>query len=155
MGYYVSTIEAEFFLSKVNFDDAYKAMCALNDRDDLKRGGSYGGGGIDARSDRPAGLNYHPHKWFSWLDPDYPDKLKTTPDILQQIGFDLHYDDNGNIVYLQYDNKMGQEDLFLEAIAPFVKRNSYIIWRGEDGEHWKDIFINNRIVRKAGYLTFD
>lgn len=154
MGYYISTVEVDFFLSKVNFDDAYKAMCALNDRDDLKRGGSFGGGD-DARSNRPAGLNYHPHKWFSWLDANYPDKCKTAPEILQQLGFELSYDADGNIVYLSYDNKAGQEDLFLEAIAPFVKRNSYIIWRGEDGEHWKQIFVDNRTITKAGYLTFD
>ena len=36
MGYYVTIKETNFTISKSKFDDCYKAMCKLNERDDLK-----------------------------------------------------------------------------------------------------------------------
>lgn len=154
MGYYINTEEVEFFMSKRHFEAAYKDMCLLNKYDHLKSGGSFGGEN-DAKSSRPAGLNYHPRKWFSWMDADYPSKLNTAIDILQSLGFDLSFDEYGNIVHMHYDNKAGQQDLFLEVIAPYVKDGSYIIWRGEDGAIWKDIFDNGTMKTSAGRVVFD
>ena len=42
MGYYVQSIDNDFFLDKKYFDDVYNKMCELNDYHDLKRGGSFG-----------------------------------------------------------------------------------------------------------------
>jgi hypothetical protein len=135
MGYYVRTMDnhTEFFMDKKHFDDAYKTMCALNDRDEAKRGGRFGGEGIDSKSPRPAGMDYHPARWFSWLQADYPNHYKTAPELLEGIGFTISYDADGNINGLSYDDKTGQEELFLEAIAPYVREGSRLVWQGEDG----------------------
>lgn len=133
MGYYVRSYESDnnFKVRKENFDAAYKAMVALNDHDDLKRGGSFG----------PEGAR---NKWFSWMDPNYPDSCQDFGAILQALGFIAIYDETG-LVGIDYDNKMGQEDLFLKAIAPYVEDGSHILWRGEEGAVWVQIFKNGTI----------
>jgi hypothetical protein len=45
---------------------------------------------------------------------------------------------DGSLSLVHYDSKVGQEDLFLEAIAPFATPGSYIEWKGEDGFRWRD-----------------
>jgi len=152
MGYYISTEEVDFYMSKRHFPSAYKDMCLLNKYDKLKSGGRFG---PDVKSSRPAGLDYHPEKWFSWMDADYPAKLKTATEILQSLGFDLSFDEYGNIINLHYDDKTGQQDLFLGVIAPYVRDNSYIVWRGEDGHVWKNVFDNGEMKTSVGRVVFD
>lgn len=130
MGYYVRSYESDnnFKVRKENFDAAYKAMVALNDDDDAKHGGSYGPDGVR-------------EKWFSWMDPNYPDSCQDFGAVLEALGFVAIYDETG-LVGLDYDSKIGQENLFLKAIAPYVENGSYIVWRGEDGAVWVQIFRN-------------
>jgi hypothetical protein len=133
MGYYVSITYSDFRIPAKNIDEAYKRLCDLNQYDDIKRGGMYGGE-TDGRNPRPEGMNYHPGKWFSWMYPDYPDHLTTLSDILQELGFELIFVDNGDIIINGYDNKAGQEDLFLDEISDLC--DGAIHWVGEDGNAW-------------------
>jgi len=149
MGYFVNTTDCNLFVSKDNFDAAYKAMCALNDRDDLKHGGSYGGDGVDADSPRPEGMTYHPAKWFSWMPANYPEVCKDFESILKEMGFDCEFDAEGNLVRVIYDNKIGSEGHFFEAIAPFIKDGSWIEWRGEDGAEWRWFFTGGTVVEQS------
>lgn len=145
MGYYVRTLDnaSQFFMGKEHFDAAYKDMCLLNQLDEMKRGGSWSKDGVSARDPRPEGMNYHPARWFSWMNADYPSQLKTAPEILQELGFHLSFDSDGNINGLSYDDKTGQEELFLGAIAPYVQDGSRIVWMGEDGAIWVNDFGGN------------
>lgn len=141
MGYYVRTTRSDFRVKKEKFDAAYKALCELNQRDDLKDGGSYAGPGkVNANSPRPDGMSYHPAKWFSWMDADYPSKCKDLAEVLQQVGFEVYDDAEGNIEALSYDSKTGCEEVFLEALAPFVEKGSFINWTGEEGEQYRHDF---------------
>ena len=142
MGYYVNITNQNIFVPKENFDAAYKAMCALNDRDDLKSGGSWGGDGITSDSPRPEGMTYHPAKWFSWMPANYPAVCKDFLSILKELGFEYDLDDSGNLGLVHYDNKTGAEGHFFEAIAPFVQDGSFIEWRGEDGGEYRWLFTN-------------
>lgn len=160
MGYYVDIEECEFFLAKQDFEKAYKACVALNDRDDLKSGGGGGftlpnGEKMKWGDPRPEGMNYHPMKWFSWMEPDYPETLKTFPEILIQLGFDISYDEAGNIYGLSYNSKIGDEALFLEAIAPFVKSGSYINWIGEDHTMWRNEFNGGKMTTKTARVVWE
>jgi len=157
MGYYVQG-NGHINIRKENEKKAYEAMCALNRRDDLKSGGSWGGGSLSSDDPRPAGSDYHPAKWFSWLDPNYPAKCESVLDVLCELGFEviiseLFRDDQVNHYRLSYDNKTGQQDLFLEAIAPFVE-NGMIDWTGEDHIFWRSIFENGTVKSMTGKVTY-
>jgi len=127
MGYNVSIDSSTFVLEAKYYDEAYKAMCALNLFDAIKRGGSYS-------TDPKTGIQTE-NKWFSWMSPNYPDTLVTANQIFQEIGFEINVSDLGTEIY-GYDDKTGQEDLFLEACCPWAYGN--IEWWGEDGTKWMD-----------------
>jgi hypothetical protein len=127
MGYYVSLESSSAGILERDLDKAYEAMCELNKRDDLKHGGGWSGG-------------HSTGKWFSWMPENYPDELKTAEQILTALGFELSHGEIAGEKYLKidrYDNKTGQEDLFIHACAPWIIPGSEMVWRGEDGERWR------------------
>jgi hypothetical protein len=117
-------------------------MVALDKtHNDQKRGGSYSDG-------------VKKSSWFSWMPENYPETLSTAKEILDELGFEVTLDEQGNIIDLHYNNKMGQEDLFLKAIAPFVKEGSFINWAGEDGTNWQYFFDGKKMIEKQGQVVF-
>ena len=155
MGYFVDTTEQGMMIKKDQFDNCYKAMCKLNDNDDVKRGGGWNNSGVSSDSPRPKELNYHPAKWFSWMDANYPDTCKDMVEIFQALGFEeINFDKDGNLVNLGYSSKTGQEELFFNAIAAFVEKGSYMNWRGEGDEHWQWVFDGNKMKVKNGIVTY-
>jgi len=123
MGYYVQIVESNYTIPVENLDQAYKAMCELNSHDDLKRGGSWDGGKTTA-------------VWFAWMEENYPETCSTAKQIFEQIGFEVDVLEDGSLVLANYDNKTGQEDLFLEAVRPFATAGGGILWEGEDRDRW-------------------
>lgn len=142
MGYYIRMEDACWRLPFSKLKDAYDAMIALDQtHDHLKRGGSYGSEG-------------RTEKWFSWMPADYATSMETVGEILQALGFELETNDAGDIVVCNYDNKTGQEELFLSAVAPFVLKDSYINWSGEEGSKWQLFFDGEKMITKNGITTY-
>lgn len=140
MGYYISG-NGMFTVSHDNLEPAYKALCELNDHDELKSGGSWGGEN-DSTTPRPKGMSYHPNKWFSWMDANYPNKCGDVFDILNALGFEIEgieHSGTGLSRYtIRYENKVGDEALFLEALSPYLV-SGCIEWQGEEGERWRNL----------------
>jgi|TARA_B110001454_G_scaffold219037_1_gene249453 hypothetical protein len=145
MGYYVHIEDSNCMLPHKHADLAYWRMCALNKNDDMKRGGSSNG-----------------DKWFSWMDPNYPETCKDAQAILVELGFDVEEQDDGLVIYA-YDNKSGQEELFLGAISDLLRtvkdENStqnkpFIVWRGEDDMVWKDLYGEREVRSLQGTIMF-
>lgn len=141
MGYYVRIEDSTWVIPEKNLDAAYQAMCDLNKHDELKSGGSWSG-------------SKQNEKWFAWMDANYPETCKDAAAILDQLGFELHFNENGDLCIDWYDNKIGSEELFLRAIAPFSVEDSYIVWRGEDGAIWRHIVQRGTLVEQTGTVTF-
>lgn len=140
MGYYIDLEESHFFLPAENYDKAYEAMCLLNTtHDHLKNGGEWSGGEQTA-------------KWFSWMPANYPEVCPDAIAVLEQLGFEVICDEAG-IVNLHYSSKAGQEELFLEAIAPYVEPGSYLIWRGEDGDRYGHKFADGQMTTHNVIMT--
>ena len=136
MGYYVTTEDINISIPKDLLEPAYKAVLAMNENDELKRGGSHG-------AERKF--------WFSWM----PEDLSTLTDlkeVLETLGFETYYTDAGNLSLGHYDSKTGQEDLFLDAIAPFVQEMSYAIWKGEDNSFYKWEFNDGKMLVIPGEM---
>jgi len=74
MGYYI-TGHGQLKVKAEDLDKAYQAMLTLQDRNDLKSGGSWSGG-------------QEIEKWYSWMPAD----LRTIPsaaEIFRALGFEL------------------------------------------------------------------
>ena len=153
MGYYVHIEDSNCMLPHKHANLAYWRMCDLNKHDELKRGGSFG---------KDADGNPLQTKWFSWMDANYPETCKTAQDVLVELGFDVEEEDDGFVIHA-YDNKSGQEELFLAAISDLLRtvdnKNStsnrpFIVWRGEDDMVWKDLYGEKEVRSLQGTITF-
>jgi len=137
MGYYVNTEDINVVVPKDLLEDAYEAICDLNQHDDLKRGGSRGPGPDKSEN----------KFWFSWMPEDIAAACPDLLSVVSTLGFDdSEYDKDGNLVLGHYSNKTGQEDLLIDAIAPFVQEGSYVIWKGEDDTYYKWEFNDGKML---------
>jgi hypothetical protein len=118
VGYYVDLVEADFTIPETaNVLEALREM-PVKYRS-LMRGGSA------------------TEKWFSWMNNEDIENAESARSIFEALGFDCVDYGDGTFGLTGYNNKTGQEDLFLAVVAPFVKDESYTQWRGEDGELWR------------------
>jgi len=126
MGYYVNIKESTFRIPAANLDAALVELKALNHKPDVeKRGGSYG----------PEGKT---EKWFSWMPSDYDKHVTTAEEVFVLLGFETEKDETtGDVLLTGYDNKIGQEELFLDAVKHLVTPDSAITWVGEDNDMWR------------------
>lgn len=141
MGYYATLDYSSVKIPLSAEKDALEAVYRLDKAaHHLKQGGSYGGGKPET-------------KWFSWMPEDLR-TLTTLEDLLQTLGFRTHESD-GAIHVDGYDSKVGQEDLFFFALAPFIKSNHNedflslppsMEWTGEDGSKWKWTFEDGNMI---------
>ena len=137
MGYFVKGSGA-IVINKQHHEELYEELMALNYLPDTeKRGGAYSNGKRTAA-------------WFSWMPADLRE-LPTVSAVFQRLGFDTNTDAEGNLHLLAYDNKQGQEELFMQTAAPFVKDGSVFQWWGEDGAVWFWEFRNGNLV--IGHLA--
>jgi len=124
MGYYIFLEQSTAVLPKGNQAEAYKRMCALNDHDENKNGGSFGPDGEE--------------KWFSWMDANYPDTCADAKAILMDLGFWFDENEDGDLLFTEYDSKMGQESEFLRCIGDLLRGE--MVWRGEEQDLFRYTF---------------
>lgn len=151
MGYYVGTMNADFRIPAENLDKAYDALCALNARDELKTGG----GGCEVRPAGSESVAGDPNRWFSWMPWNYDEMYSSVEEILNALGFETDVELNGDVTIVYYDNKMGAETHFLEALAPYVADGSYVEWRGEDNAMWRQDFNNGEMKERGGKIVWE
>lgn len=125
MGYYVELVESTFEIPADKLDEALNRLKALNhDPNVEKRGGSWGPGGKT-------------ESWFSWMDSDYDQKVTSAAEVFTMLGFEVDQGEDGSIILAGYDNKSGQEDLFIDAVKDLAVTGWFMVWRGEDGYTWR------------------
>lgn len=134
MGYFAGITFSDYCIPAKNVDEAYRRFVNLNDIDNAKRGGQWGGD-ISSNDPRPSGMNYHPGRWYSWMYADYPNHYESAGEILVALGFSIAYgEDHKSIMIIGYEGKVGQEDIFLDSIYDLTTGS--IHWLGEDDQVW-------------------
>ena len=71
---------------------------------------------------------------------NYDELCGNLVEVLEMVGFGVEFDDAGNISGLSYDDKMGCEETFLNALKPVIEKGSHLTWVGEYGEEWGIVF---------------
>ncbi len=150
MGYYVNIEDSDIFLDKKHFEAVYEKMCELNNHDELKRGGSFG-----ANEDPVDGEKWNRNKWFSWMEYNYPEIYPDMHSILETMGFDTNYDEDGNLINLYYGDKTGSEDYFLSCFAGLIKDGSFIQWKGEENDdYYRYYFKDGKMLVQKATVSF-
>jgi len=120
MGYYVHITYSNAVIPSENLPAALDALRGLDARDDLKSGGSSAG-----------------DKWFSWMNDYDLANAPSVASVLEQLGFVVDSDGRGDLSIIGYDNKTGDEGIFIQTLAPYIESGSYIEWEGEDNEAYR------------------
>jgi uncharacterized protein YukE len=144
MGYYTQITDADFLIPKANEATALAALKALNgpEYNSQKQGGAWG-----------AGSEGKTEAWYSWMTADYDQHVKSCADVFEQLGFEVEQTAEG-MRLTGYDNKTGQEDLFLNAVAPFVAADSFLAWRGEDGTLYRFEFDGTKMIEMEARVSW-
>lgn len=155
MGYYVNIEESNIRIPADKVADAYELLCALNDDNSIKSGGKSSRYREEWLAANATGANTD--AWFSWMPWNYPEVYATAAEILDALGFEFDNDEQGITIYA-YDNKAGDEEHFLAALAPLLEstddRPAQIVWRGEDGTVWRQIVIDGAMAIEYGRMVF-
>lgn len=138
MGYYMTQRSSNFTIKKSKFDDALKAIKKLLNNSKQMSGGSSTG-----------------ERWFSWVETTAFLNAKTLPDALMAWRWKATVSEKtGNIIDLFFiGEKIGDDEVLFNALAPFVERGSYIEMEGEDGNYWKWVF-NKKLTSLEGKVVY-
>ena len=133
MGYCMNQEDSDFFIPKKHKAAALKAVKALASKKTV---------------------NQDTWDHFSWVGADFASK-KTLEEISQEWRWVMETNDQGDIVGISFSGeKRGDDEVFLRAIAPFLKEHSHITMRGEDGFVWKWTFDGAELDTLDGHVTF-
>lgn len=140
MGYYINQRGADFKIKKNNIKKALEAIKALDPEN---------GGGGSYRDGRKF------ESYFAWVNTNEYKNAKTLKEAVQAFRWDIEFDKGGNCINIYFEGeKVGDDDQFLEALAPFVEPGSYIEMQGENGEIWRWVFNGETMKEVYAEVTF-
>lgn len=132
MGHHVTITSAQFHIHPDYLDAACQALKELNKSDKGKSGINFGL--------LPDGTRGVTGRVFSWMPADYDKTMHSVGEILEALGFAVEMTPDDGLMITEYDGPTGDEDVFLDALAPYVTAGSYLKWRSEDALLWEDHF---------------
>jgi hypothetical protein len=86
------------------------------------------------------------NKSFQWVSDSFY-KIKNIKEIFDSSG------SINNITFI--GEKLGDDDVLFDAIAPYVRAGSYITMRGEDGAIWRWSFKGLSCIEEYGKIIFE
>ena len=145
MGYCVDW-DLKIQVPKNNVQKALDAINELMKPENVKkngRGGSWSHGG-------------QTDWWYSWVSTPPDNKYNSLKEAFVGWGFNAKEREDGSVtVNSCYNEKLGQEELFLEAIARYVTDDSSIYVHGEDGANWRWVFKNGHLIEQQGRVIYE
>ena len=143
MGYYINA-HGTITMPRSLEAEALNALKMLNYNHEAKRGGLLGAGEKGATFDT---------RWYSWMPTHWHETVASVEEVLEMLGFGTVKQRQAglNVYTVTYDNKTGQEDVFLNCLADYAQVD--IEASGEGGERWK--WANAKAGSPLMYLTAD
>ena len=94
---------------------------------------------------------------FAWVTTSDYVNAETLTQAMQAWCWALSVDlETGEVQSINFEGeKLGDEKMLLDAIAPFVEPGSFIEMQGEDGELWCWIFDGKACEEKAAIISWD
>jgi len=127
-------MDSVFFMSAKDLPEALRAIHNLAGKETIK-----------------GPSNQH----YSWVRSDF-DRTSTFDEAMRAWRWSVEFDVNGNIENIQFEGeKLGDDLVLFQAIAPFVKKDSYIQMQGEDGSLWRWKFDGTTCQEVSARIEWD
>ena len=131
MGYCIEMTESNFTIKRKNFDKALQSLKDVFVPENMTCYNYVNG-------------KKYPH--FSWVDTKTVLESKELGEALEEIRYAPTYNDDGDICDVEFTGeKYGDEEIFFNALAPYVESGSYLCFEGEDEDTWKWAFDNGKV----------
>ena len=110
MGYYMNQRDSNFYIKRKNVGAAHDALKCIGD--------------------------------VSWADSSVLKMSRSLAEAFDELRWRIEIDDDGNVdgIYFKGEKAGGDELVYFDAIAPYVKKGSFIEMAGEDGSMWRWVF---------------
>ena len=132
MGYCVEMKECEFFIKKENIDKAFNTLREY------------------------AKTKIENKESLSWIDLHGIAYSETLTEALESCDFDVLYNDNGDVYDVDWiSEKLGDHDVILNVIAPYIEDGSYLEMYGEDGDIWRWCIKDNKCYWKTPKIIWE
>ena len=144
MGYCMEQMHSVFFIHKKDFPQVLEAIKALaGSLDEEASGGSYFAG-------------KRQEKWFSWVTTDQFLNATTVYDAIKAWRWEVTISHDGDICDIDFrGEKLGDDKVLFNAIAPWVKDYSYIQMSGEDNSIWHWIFNEGKCKEENATIVWN
>jgi hypothetical protein len=134
MGYYVDMCLSNVVIKKANVAKALKAVNDLFLPENIKKNVFMGGNS------------------YSWVANHSYNNL---PDAISNWRYGCLILDNGDIEIDSFNGeKLGDDNIFWKALAPFVSSKSMIECVGGDDYHWRWTFKNKKLIEEEGKICY-
>jgi hypothetical protein len=126
-------------LQKTMFEPEYFAKVA--------RGGSFPKG---------EGDSVFSNTWYSWTDTALLMSTTSLEEFIGQFFEELEFSTDGRAFNFSDSNKIGQEDILFEHLAPFLQsEEEFARWTGEDDTHWAWSIRRGKLVELSGHIIYE
>lgn len=138
MGYYINQVGSNFTIKKENIQKAWDSLIELFK---IEEKSIYDSSGCH----------------YSWINTEDVLNATTFEEAMSEARWDAEINPlNGDIIDIYFNGeKLGDEEIILSAIAPYVENGSYIIIQGEEYERWKWKFVDGKLEEISGHYVFD
>jgi len=146
MGYYMNQRDSIFTIKAENKEAALEAVKALATKDNRF-----------TNAGRIASVNGREVKvrCYSWVNDNYID-AKTLKEAVSCWRWCLEEDNTGDVIGIYFEGeKLGNDEVLFEALAPFVESDSYIEMSGEEAALWRWSFERGELVERNATITWE
>lgn len=103
-----------------------------------------------------SGVRVGARRCFSWVYAEEFVKAETFEKAMDAWRWSVESErNNGDIDIIYFDGeKLGDEAVLFDIIAPYVEDGSYIEMQGEDGARWRWCFVGGKCVQKNAEISW-
>ena len=150
MGYYIEQLDCKFFMPKENFSGAISVSKLLLTKETKNKNAS--GKRMWYSPKNEIKIDKH----YAWVNEQEVLNATTFEGVAEAFRWDTEKDSEGNVTDFIFNGQKygGDELVFLNANAPYVKKGSFIEVQGEEGERWKWYFNGNTCEEYFAEITY-
>lgn len=142
MGYCMQMEDYNFHMKSDHFSDALLAIKNIMSNHSDMDGKEWSDGIVIDR-------------WYAWVSTHSVLNANSIFEAFYAWRWEADTDQDGDISGIFFrGEKLGQDVIFFQAIAPYVTEGSYICMRGEDGSLWRWLFTEGRCIEQEGTVTY-